>query len=89
MEEEISSELSDKINKNIERVFNNWIERASKGESLEGLIKSLMVEKIMNILGAIIKRTVVKTLAKKVVKRRVNKFWEKNRDMIMAKIKVL
>ena len=89
MDEEISSELSDKINKNIEKVFNKWIERVSKGESVEGLIKSLMVEKIMNVLGVAIKRTVVKKLAKKVVKRRVAKFWEKNREMIMSKIKVL
>ena len=89
MDEEISSELLEKINKNVEKVFNRWIERASKGESVEGLIKSLMVEKIMNVLGVAIKRTVVKKLAKKVVKRRVDKFWEKNREMIMAKIKVL
>lgn len=52
MEEEISSELSEKINKNIEKVFEKWIEKASKGESIEGIIKSLMVEKIMNIIGA-------------------------------------
>ncbi len=89
MEEELPSELTEKINKNVEKVFNKWIEKASKGESIEGLIKSLMVEKIMNVLGVAIKRTVVKKLAKRVVKRRVDKFWEKNRDMIMAKIKVL
>ena len=43
----------------------------------------------MNILGALIKRTVVKKAAKKVVKRRVDKFWEKNKDMILEKIKTL
>jgi hypothetical protein len=48
-----------------------------------------MVEKIMNILGAVIKRTIVKKLAKKAVKRRVDKFWEKNREMIMTKINLL
>ena len=43
----------------------------------------------MNILGVLIKRTVVKKVAKKVVKRRVDKFWEKNREMILEKIKTL
>ena len=70
-------------------MFEKWIEKASKGESIEGIIKSLMVEKIMNVLGAIIKRTVVKKIAKKAVKRRVDKFWEKNRKMILEKVKVL
>jgi hypothetical protein len=89
MEEEISSELNNKINQNVEKVFEKWIEKASKGESMDGIIKSLMVEKIMNILGIAIKRTVVKKLAKKAVKRRVDKFWEKNREMIMKKINLL
>ena len=89
MEEEISSEIKDKINQNVEKVFEKWIEKASKGESMDGIIKSLMVEKIMNILGIAIKRTVVKKLAKKAVKRRVDKFWEKNREMIMKKINLL
>ncbi len=43
----------------------------------------------MNILGAVIKRTVVKKLAKKAVKRRVDKFWEKNREIILTKINLL
>ena len=43
----------------------------------------------MNILGALIKRTVVKKVAKKVVKRRVDKFGENNKDMILEKIKAL
>lgn len=64
MEEEISSELREKIQKNVEKVFEKLIEKASKGESLEGLIKSLIVEKIMNILGALMKRTVAKKMVK-------------------------
>lgn len=86
-EEELSSDLEEKINKNVEKVFDKWLQKASKGESIEGIIKALMVEKIMNLLGALIKRTVVKKIAKKVVKRRVDKFWEKNHDMILEKIK--
>lgn len=89
MEEELSSELKDKINENVEKIFGKWIEKASKGESVEGLIKALMVEKVMNVLAVLIKRTVVKTIAKKAVKRRVDKFWEKNREMILSKIGLL
>ncbi|MFW9822011.1 MAG: hypothetical protein ACFFE4_03705 [Candidatus Thorarchaeota archaeon] len=48
-----------------------------------------MVEKIMNILGAVIQRTIVRNGVKKVVKRRVDKFWEKNKRMIMEKIYLL
>lgn len=89
MEEEISSELKEKIHENVDKVFEKWLEKISKGESIEGIIKALMVEKAMNILGVLIKRTVVKKVAKKVVKRRVDKFWEKNREMILEKIKTL
>ena len=48
-----------------------------------------MVEKVMNVLGAMIKRTVVKKVAKKAVKKAVDKYWEKNRDSILEKIKNL
>ena len=89
MEDEIPSELKEKIYENVDKVFEKWLEKTSKGESIEGIVKALMVEKVMNILGALIKRTIVKKVAKKVVKRRVNKFWENNKDMILEKIKAL
>ncbi|MFX1277846.1 MAG: hypothetical protein ACFFA3_00410 [Promethearchaeota archaeon] len=89
MDEEISSELKEIIQENVDKVFGKWLEKVSKGESIEGVVKALIVEKVMNILGALIKRTVVKKVAKKLVKRRVDKFWEKNRDMILEKIKTL
>ncbi|UCC19585.1 MAG: hypothetical protein JSV62_16040 [Promethearchaeota archaeon] len=89
MEEEINSELREKIQKNVDRIFEKWLAKASKSESIEGIIKSLMVEKIMNVLGAIMKRTVVKKVAKKAVKRAVDKYWEKNRLAILEKIKNL
>ena len=88
-EEEITSDFREKIHKNVDKVFDKWLERASKGESIEGVIKSLMVEKVMNILGAMIRRTVVKKVAKKAVKKAVDKYWEKNRERILEKIKNL
>ncbi len=63
MEEEISSELKEKIHENVDKVFEKWLEKTSKGESIEGIIKALMVEKVMNILGALMKRTVVRKVA--------------------------
>lgn len=89
MEEEISSELREKIHKNVDRVFEKWLEKVSKDESIEGIIKVLMVEKVMNILGAMIRRTVVKKVAKRAVKKAVDRFWEKNRESILEKIKDL
>ncbi len=89
MEKEISSDLREKIHKNVDNVFDKWLERASKGESIEGVIKSLMVEKVMNVLGAIIRRTVVKKVAKRAVKKAVDRYWEKNRADIQEKIKNL
>ena len=89
MEEEISSELREKIHKNVDRVFEKWLEKVSKDESIEGIIKVLMVEKVMNILGAMIRRTLVKKVAKRAVKKAVDRFWEKNRENIQEKIKDL
>ena len=89
MEEEVSSELREKIHKNVDKVFDKWLNKASKGESMEGIIKSLMVEKVMNVLGVMIKRTVVKKVAKKAVKKAVDRYWEKNRENIIEKIKNL
>ena len=89
MEEEISSDLRAKIHENVDKIFDKWLKKASKGESVEGIVKSLMVEKIMNVLGAMIKRTAVRKVAKRAVKKAVNKYWEKNQERILEKIKNL
>ncbi|MFX1451402.1 MAG: hypothetical protein ACFFCM_11195 [Promethearchaeota archaeon] len=88
-EEEITSDFREKIHKNVDKVFDKWLERASKGESIEGVIKSLMVEKVMKVLGAIMRRTVVKKVAKRAVRKAVDKYWEKNQATIQEKIKNL
>jgi hypothetical protein len=51
MEPEISSELREKIHTNVDKIFDKWLNKASKGESVEGIVKSLMVEKVMNVLA--------------------------------------
>ncbi len=89
MEEEVPSELKQKINANVEKIFDKWLQKAAKSESIEGIIKNLMVEKIMNVLGAIMKRTVVRKVAKRAVKKAVDRYWEKNHELILEKIKNL
>ncbi|MFX0039358.1 MAG: hypothetical protein ACFFCY_12140 [Promethearchaeota archaeon] len=73
----------------MDKIFNKWLAKASKGQSIEEIVKSLIVEKVMNILGAMIKRTVVRKVAKKAVPKAVDKYWEKNPEGIMEKIKNL
>jgi hypothetical protein len=89
MEEEITSEMREKIHNNVDKIFDKWLNRASKGESIEGIVKSLMVEKVMNVLGAMIRRTVVRKVAKKAVKKAVDKYWENNHERVLEKIKNL
>ena len=62
------------------------IQKASKGESLEELIKTLLVEKVMNVMGALVNRPVMKKVAKKAVKKAVDNVWETNRDALMEKV---
>jgi hypothetical protein len=88
-EEEVPSELREKIQKTVDKIFEKWLHKAAKSESIEGIVKKLMVEKIMNVLGALIKRTVVRKVAKIAVKKSVDKYWENNRESILQKIKDL
>ena len=62
------------------------IQKESKGESLEELIKTLLVEKVMNVMGALLNRPVMKKVAKKGVKKAVDNVWETNRDKLMEKV---
>ncbi|MFX1567444.1 MAG: hypothetical protein ACFFCV_03650 [Promethearchaeota archaeon] len=89
MEEEVPSDLREKIQKNADKIFEKWLHKAAKSESIEGIIKRLMVEKIMNVLGAAMKRTVVRKVAKRAVRKAVDKYWEKNHASILEKIKDL
>jgi len=72
MEEELSPELSEKIRGYVEKVIEKMLERASKGESIEGIIKTLITEKVMNYAGPLMRRYVVKKAAKKIVRKVVD-----------------
>ncbi len=43
----------------------------------------------MNILGALIRRPVVKKIAKRAVKKAVDRYWENHRETLTKKIEAL
>ena len=80
----ISAELRERNNKQVEKVLNNLIEQASK--SVEDVIKSLIVEKVTNLLGPLISKPIIKTLAHEAVKKAVDTIWERNKEKISEKL---
>ncbi|MBA7511093.1 hypothetical protein ES705_03826 [subsurface metagenome] len=85
MSDTISPELREKIDLVVEKAIVRLIEKASKDQSLEALIKALIVEKVMSRLKPLMNRYI----ARKLVERRVDKMWERHRDRLMAKIRAL
>ena len=47
MEEEVTPEIRQKVDNTVEKAFALFIDKASKGSSLEELLKSLITEKVM------------------------------------------
>ncbi|NVM44019.1 MAG: hypothetical protein HWN79_03790 [Candidatus Lokiarchaeota archaeon] len=86
MEEEISPELRHKIDNAVEKVFVLFIDKASKGGSLEELLKTLITEKINGKLGARMNRFVVKKAAKKVIRKTVDRVWDRHRNKLILKL---
>ena len=72
MVEEISQELRQKIDNLVEKSFAIFIDRASKGGSLEEFLKTLITEKVYGKLGPRMNRYVVKKIAKKVIRKTVD-----------------
>ena len=90
VKETLTEKIKDKIAEQVEKTFEFIIQKAAKGkESLDELIKTLIVEKIMNVLAALIKRPIVKKLSKKAVKKAVDKAWENNKTKLEDKINSL
>jgi len=89
MEEEISSELRQKIDNGVEKVFALFIDKASKGGSLEEFFKTLITEKVYGKLGPRMNRYVVKKIAKKVIRKTVDRVWERHRDKLILKLQAL
>ena len=89
IEEEVSPELRQKIDSIVEKAFALFIDRASKGGSLEEFLKTLITEKVYGKLGPRMNRYVVKKIAKKVIRKTVDRVWERHRDKLLLKLQTL
>ena len=89
MEEVISSELRQKIDNGVEKAFALFIDRASKGGSIDEFFKTLITEKVYGKLGPRMNRYVVKKIAKKVIRKTVDRVWERHRDKLILKLQTL
>ncbi|MBY9015556.1 MAG: hypothetical protein KGD68_07695 [Candidatus Lokiarchaeota archaeon] len=89
MEEEVSPELRQKIDNIVEKAFAVFIDKASKGGSLEEFLKTLITEKVYGKLGPRMNRYVVKKIAKKVIRKTVDRVWIRHRDKLILKLQTL
>jgi hypothetical protein len=89
MEEEVSPELRQKIDNTVEKAFALFIDKASKGGSLEEFFKTLITEKVYGKLGPRMNRYAVKKIAKKVIRKTVDKVWERHRNKLILKLQAL
>ena len=89
MEEEVSPDLRQKIDNVVEKTFALFIDRASKGGSLEELLKTLITEKVYGKLGPRMNRYMVKKIVKKVIRKTVDRVWDKHRDKLILKLQSL
>ena len=64
MSDTISPELREKIDLVVEKAIVRLIEKASKDQSLEALIKTLIVEKVMSKLKPLMNRYIAKKIAR-------------------------
>ncbi len=86
--EEITSEFKQKINDLVAKAFNKIIYKAADG-SIEELVKTLVTDKIAGKISPLMKRFAVKHVAKKVIRKSVDRYWEKNRETMVKKIQGL
>ena len=89
MDELLTPELQAKIDEKVEKSLALFIDKASKGGSLEELFKVLITEKVFAKLGPRMNRYMVRKVAKKVVKKVVDKAWERHRDKLLIKLQSL
>ena len=88
-EEVVFPELRQKIDNIVEKAFALFIDRTSKGGSLEEFLKTLITEKVYGKLGPRMNRYVVKKIAKKVIRKTVDSVWERLRDKLILKLQSL
>ena len=89
MDDSVSPEFRQKIDDAVEKTFALFIDKASKGGSLEELLKTLITEKVYGKLGPRMNRYVVKKIAKKIIRKTVDRVWERHRDKLILKLRSL
>ena len=89
MSEDISQEIRQKLDNLVEKAIVLIIDKVSKGDSLEELIKGLITEKVFSKLGPRMNRYVVRKLAKKIMRKTVDRIWERHKDKLLLKLQTL
>ncbi len=92
--EEIKQKFEEKINSAAETLFKMIIEEASKGGSLEEILKVLITEKVMSVVPTPrrlrpVGKEAYKKATKIVVRSVVDKLWENNRESLLTHIEGL
>jgi hypothetical protein len=89
IEEKVPPELRQKIDNMVEKTLALFIDKASNGGSIEEFLKTLITEKVYGKLGPRMNRYAVKKGAKKVIRKIVDRVWEKHRDKLILKLQAL
>ncbi|NHJ24905.1 MAG: hypothetical protein EAX89_10035 [Candidatus Lokiarchaeota archaeon] len=87
--DELAPELRKKIDDKVEKAFALFIDKVSKGGSLEELFKTLIAEKVYSKLGPRMNRFVVKKITKLIIRKTVDKVWERHREKLVLKLQSL
>ena len=86
MDEPLAPELRKKIDPVAEKALAMFMDKVSKGGSLEELLKTLIVEKVFSKLGPRMNGFTVRKVAKVAVRKAVDKVWERHRDKLIIKL---
>ena len=88
-EKDIPEKIRSTIKAQADKAMELLVDWVTKGESLESIIKSLIVQKIMYKLNPLISKTVLKMITKKIIEKAVDIAWENNKERLNKKIESL
>lgn len=89
LSEGFAPEIQKKVDHLVEKAIVIFLDKVSKENSLEEIIKTLITEKIFSKLGPKMNRYLVRKAAKKIVRKAVDRIWEKHRDNLSLKLQAL
>jgi hypothetical protein len=73
----------------VEKGFALFMDKVSKGGSLEKLLKTLLTEKVYSKLGLRMNRFVIKKIIKMTIRKTVDQVGERHNDKLMLKLQSL